>query len=137
MRRVTKYVETCTREHETKIKFALVLLVAALLVWFIYSSVHFAIENSVIRHPTFVGTVVGKETRNIPTSSAPSMPRTSYHLHVVGEYQRNGETIQVDRVFTVSADMFHRYEIGDVINNKNRANARFLISKFLPRFFQN
>ena len=34
--------------------------------------------------------------------------------HIAGEYQDGDETIQVDRVFVVSSDLYEQFDVGDV-----------------------
>lgn len=70
-----------------------------------------------IHDPTFVGTVVGKETST--GSFGTFAPRFTVHrMHIIGEFIEGSERIQVNHVFVVPAEMYHRFEIGDVISHE-------------------
>ena len=70
--------------------------------------------SPVIHDPTFVGIVVDKETRREHLMfTGPGF--LVYRLHVIGEFVENGETVQVDRWFSVSRRMFNQFRIGDTI----------------------
>ena len=104
------------RRHSDLIKKeALILAIIALLIYTIYSYISWSEANNIIHDPTFVGVVIGKETVVERLGITPKPGITIRRLHVVGEYIRDDVVIQVDRVFTVSEEMFYRFEVDDLI----------------------
>ena len=107
------------RHKETITNIALALAAVALIVYAVYSQRTWSETNNIIHSHNFTGTVVGKEavTQNFGLGRRRF---TVYRLHVIGEYFGNNERIEVDRVFVVSAEIYHRFEIGDTIPDNVR-----------------
>jgi len=73
--------------------------------------------DDIIQNPSFVGEV----TRRGTSISGTGLGRTNdtiYLLHIVGEYRKGSDYVQVDNVFIVSAELFHQLEIGDAISHR-------------------
>ena len=105
------------RDKEDVAIIALSLAAVLLIFYAIYNHRAEIEMNNIIHNTTFTGTVVGKETTMEGFGLAG--PRFTVHrLHIIGEYFENSERIEVDHVFVVSAQMYHRFEIGDIINGK-------------------
>ena len=73
---------------------------------------------NIFNDTTFVGEVVVKEAVSFRTMPfTPGLTTiTKHRLYVIGNYFIDGEKVKVDRIITVSAEIFNRYEIGDIIS---------------------
>jgi len=99
--------------HENLESAILIIVSLFLIIAVAVYSIHQRNQINIINDPTFVGEVVGKEA----TTQRSSVIRQTitYRLHITGEYIKDGETVQVDRDFIVSKELYDRFEIGDVI----------------------
>ena len=74
-------------------------------------------SSSIINDPTFVGEVVDKEIVLLRIGLSPATRMREHRLHIVGKYYVDDERVEVDRIFIVSAEIFNRYEVGDIISH--------------------
>ena len=100
----------------------LVLLVAVAAVLILYFDNKQRKEfYALIDNPTFRGEVVDMASVKNSFGSFglldwfTPMEYTEYRLHIVGQYQDGDGMIQVDRVFTVSDELYKQFNIGDEI----------------------
>ena len=71
--------------------------------------------NAILNNPSFVGEIIGRDIRH--TRGMTFMSGFSqYRLHIVGELIEDNETVQIDRIFIVSSELFNRFDKGDVIS---------------------
>ena len=76
-------------------------------------------ENyAILNNPSFVGEVVNKETRRL-NGMSPMLSYTQYRMHIVGHYYIIDKKVQIDRIFIVNSELFHLYDIDDVITREN------------------
>jgi len=97
-------------------------IIVIVIVWLLFFAILFSCHirwsytNNIIHNPTFTGTVVETE---ITTQLITKVWRIPVHrLHIIGEYIKDDEVIQVDHVFVVSAEMFYRFEEGDIVSHR-------------------
>ena len=102
-------------KHENTIFIIVVSLISILLlIYALYSQRELDNFNNIIHNPTFTGMVVGAE-RSMERITMIGTRFPVYRLHVIGEYIKGDEIIQVDRIFVVPEEMFNQFEIGDTI----------------------
>lgn len=102
------------------IESTLVAIAILAAITIIIVSINLSNKNDIIYDPTFVGEVVGKETKKRAASAAGIMRYTEYRLHIIGEYIENDKIIQIDRSFIVSEELFNSLDIGDPISNTSQ-----------------
>jgi len=103
---------------EINIDLPKVIITLALIAIFVVADVidnNLKNEINIIYNPAFVGEVVDKESFRLNPLVMFPFGSMRYQLHIVGEFIEDNETIQLDRVFTVSHSVYNRFEIGDII----------------------
>jgi len=94
--------------------FFMVFLVFLLICTAFYQN-HLENQISIVDNPTFSGEVAGKESITRNAGMWFLGQHTTHRLHIIGQYIEGDETIYIDRVFTVSAYWYNKFEIGDLI----------------------
>ena len=107
------------RDVILKIKDTVVITMASIMfiALIIYGIGSYRVRDdfcSIAANPTFVGVVVRRGFSEPTSAFGPS--NTMYLLHINGEYGENDTRVLIDHVFVVSAEIYRRFQVGDIIS---------------------
>ena len=108
------------RVVESKKNIIVIVVWLFMIIPMIFYIVYLHNQHEIINNPTFVGEIIGKESVIHRVGASGVIGVTEYRLHIAGEYIKNNKTIQVNRVFIVSADIYNQHEVGDIISHRWR-----------------